>query len=270
MPSGEGVVSVASWNINSVRARVGTLLDWLREASPDVALLQEIKCLAEEFPTLEVEDLGYNVALCGQKSYNGVAILSKHRLSTECLELPGEPDRQARYTEGLVEVPVDGANRVLRVASIYLPNGNPVGSDRFAYKLAWMEALRTHVRERLALEEVFVLGGDYNVVPTDFDVWNAEAVRADALMQPEVRARYRALLYLGLTDAYRALHPRERGYTFWDYQAGAWRRNHGWRIDHLLLSPQAADRLAAADVDTAPRAGAKPSDHTPVWCALRL
>jgi exodeoxyribonuclease-3 len=165
---------------------------------------------------------------------------------------------------------VNGSARVLRVASIYLPNGNPVGTDRFDYKLAWMAALREHVRERLLLEEVFVMGGDYNIVPTDFDVWNAEAVRADALMQPEARAQYRAVLNLGLTDAYRVLHPRDKGYTFWDYQAGAWRKNQGWRIDHLLLSPQAADRLAEASVDTAPRALDKPSDHTPVWCRLQV
>src|SRR5581483_868690 len=161
LPSGDGTVSVASWNVNSVRARVRNLTDWLREAGPDVALLQEIKCLPEEFPTLEVEDLGYNVALCGQKSYNGVAVLSKHRLSVDCPELPGEPEKQARYLEAVVEVPAGDGARVLRVASLYLPNGNPAGSDRFAYKLAWMEALRAHVRERLALEETFVLGGDY-------------------------------------------------------------------------------------------------------------
>jgi exodeoxyribonuclease-3 len=269
-PDGAAGFRIASWNVNSVRARVRHLLDWLREAKPDVALLQEIKCLEEEFPRLEVEDLGYNVSLCGQKSYNGVAILSKHRLSTECVELPGEPEKQSRYIEGLVEVPANGTARVLRVVSIYLPNGNPVGTDRFDYKLAWMAALREHVRDRLLLEEVFVMGGDYNIVPTDFDVWNAEAVRADALMQPEARAQYRSILNLGLTDAYRALHPRDKGYTFWDYQAGAWRKNQGWRIDHLLLSPQAADRLAEASVDTSPRALEKPSDHTPVWCRLQL
>jgi exodeoxyribonuclease-3 len=256
--------------VNSVRARVKPLLDWLREAKPDVLLLQELKCLPEEFPTLEVGDLGYNVELCGQKSYNGVAILSRHRLTAECMRLPGEPEEQSRYIEGLVEIPAEGGTRVLRVASIYLPNGNPVGTDRFQYKLDWMEALREHLRARLLLEEVFIAGGDYNVVPTDMDVWNADAVRPDALMQPESRMKYRGLLNLGFVDAYRTLYPQQRGYTFWDYQAGAWRKNQGWRIDHLLLSPQAADRLEACGIDTAPRAGDKPSDHTPVWCQLAL
>jgi exodeoxyribonuclease-3 len=267
----ETTVSIATWNVNSVRARVANLTDWLREAAPDGALLQEIKCLPEEFPTAEVEALGYDVALCGQKSYNGVAILSRHRLTAECVELPGGPeDKQARYIEAVVEMAAGGGSKVLRVASIYLPNGNPVGTDRFEFKLAWMERLRAHVRERLLFEDVLVLGGDYNAVPTDFDVWNADAVRSDALIQPKTRQQYRSLLNLGLTDAYRALHPNDRGFSFWDYQAGAWRRNHGWRIDHLLLSPQAADRLVAADVDPAPRAREKPSDHTPVWCRLHL
>ena len=268
LPAAVPSVRIATWNVNSVRARVKHLLDWLREAKPDVLLLQEIKCLPEEFPTLEVEDLGYNVVLCGQKSYNGVAILSKHRVSAECLELPGEPEKQSRYVEGVVEVP--GATQTLRVASIYLPNGNPVGTDRFEYKLSWMEALREHLRARLQLEEIFVAAGDFNIVPTDMDVWNADAVRPDALMQPEARMRYRALLNLGYIDAYRSLYPRERGYTFWDYQAGAWRKNQGWRIDHMLLSPQAADRLDACGIDTGPRAADKPSDHTPVWCRLTI
>lgn len=260
---------IASWNVNSVKMRIGGVLAWLREARPDVVLLQEIKCQAEAFPRLEIEDLGYNLGVVGQKAYNGVAILSKHPLSVERTALPGEEDGQARYVEGLIEGPArDGGRAVLRVASIYLPNGNPAGSEKFSYKLAWMERLRAHVETLLALEEVLVLGGDYNVAPTDDDVYDPVGWRDDALCRPESRARFRAILHLGLTDAYRALNPAPHAYTFWDYQQGRWSRDEGLRIDHLLLSPQAADRLLASGIDRGPRGRDKPSDHAPVWCEL--
>ena len=255
-------MKIATWNVNSVRARLPRVLEWLGSAAPDVALLQEIKTVAEGFPELEIGDLGYNVAVCGQKSYNGVAILSKPPIEDVLTRLPGDDvDDQARYIEAVV----DG----VRVASIYLPNGNPVDSPKFAYKLGWMERLYDHVGELLGLEEAFVLGGDYNVVPEDRDVYDPAAWADDALCRPETRARYRAVVHLGLTDAYRALHPDAAGaYTFWDYQKGRWQRDEGLRIDHLLLSPQAADRLEACDIDRAPRGGDKASDHTPVWCEL--
>lgn len=267
------MIRIATWNVNSIKARIGLVTDWLREAKPDIALLQELKCQEDALPRLELEDLGYNVAAVGQKSYNGVAILSRYPLTVERTALPGdESDTQARYIEALVDAPgpADGGRQVLRVASIYLPNGNPVSSDKFAYKLAWLDRLRAHAAELLTLEEILVLGGDYNVAPTDQDVYDPVGWRDDALCHSESRRHYRAVLHLGLTDAYRAIEPQKPGYSFWDYQAGCWPRDEGLRIDHLLLSPQAADRLAEADVDRGPRGRDKPSDHTPVWCALDL
>ncbi len=255
-------MKIATWNVNSIRARLPNLLDWLNSAAPDVALLQEIKTVAEGFPELEIGDLGYNVAVCGQKSYNGVAILSKQPVEDVLMRLPGDDaDEQARYVEA-----VTGG---VRVASIYLPNGNPVDSPKFPYKLRWMERLYDHVGDLLRFEEALVLGGDYNVAPEDRDVYDPEAWADDALCRPESRARFRAVVHLGLTEAYRALHPDAAGaYTFWDYQKGRWQRDEGLRIDHLLLSPQATDRLESCDIDREPRGRDKASDHTPVWCAL--
>ncbi|MEX2644323.1 MAG: exodeoxyribonuclease III [Acetobacterales bacterium] len=259
-------MKIATWNVNSIRARIDNVVEWLREAAPDVALLQEIKVEAGAFPREPLEDAGYNVGLVGQKSYNGVAILSKSPLSVEHEWLPGdETDREARYLEAVIEAPTP-----VRVATIYLPNGNPVEGDRYAFKLAWMERLRAHADRLLALEEVTVLGGDYNVIPTDDDVYDPAAWREDALFRMDVRRKFRALLNLGYTEAWRALH-REKGvYSFWDYQAGRWQRNEGLRIDHLLLSPQAADRLKACEIDRGPRGRQKASDHTPVWCELEV
>lgn len=264
------MVKIASWNVNSVKARLPNVLAWLREATPDIVLLQETKCMDEAFPRLELEDLGYNLAIHGQKSYNGVAILSKAPLSDITMGLPeGDGDDHARYVEAVANF----GDLVLRVASIYLPNGNPVGSDGFSdkyrYKLAWMDRLRRHAQNLLVHEEVTVLGGDYNIIPTPDDVYAPDAWREDALFRLESREKFRALLHLGLTDAFRALNPtRTHAYTFWDYQAGCWQRDNGLRIDHLLLSPQAADRLAAADIDKTPRGWDKASDHTPIWCEL--
>ncbi len=261
------MIRIASWNVNSVRSRIGLVLGWLREARPDVVLLQEIKCQTEGFPRLEVEDLGYNLAIVGQKSYNGVAILSRHPMTVEAERLPGfVEDEPARYVEGLVQA----EGKVVRVASIYLPNGNPADSDKYPYKLAWLERLRGHAQNLLALEEPLVLGGDYNVCPTDDDVYDPIGWKDDALCRPESRAAFRRLVNLGFTDAFRALHSEPHRYTFWDYQAGRWQKDQGLRIDHLLLSPQAADRLTAAEIDKTPRHKDKPSDHTPVWCELEL
>ena len=261
------LIRIASWNVNSVRSRIGLVLGWLREARPDVVLLQEIKCQTEGFPRLEFEDLGYNLAIVGQKSYNGVAILSRHPMTVEAERLPGfVEDEPARYVEGLVQA----EGKVVRVASIYLPNGNPADSDKYPYKLAWLERLRGHAQGLLALEEPLVLGGDYNICPTDDDVYDPIGWKDDALCRPESRAAFRRLVNLGFTDAFRALHSEPRRYTFWDYQAGRWQKDQGLRIDHLLLSPQAADRLTAAEIDKTPRHKDKPSDHTPVWCELEL
>lgn len=258
---------IATWNINGVKARIAQLEGWLAQARPDIVCLQEIKSVDEGFPAAPLEALGYNVAVHGQKGFNGVAILSRYPLEDVRRGLPGDPeDAQARYVEAVVS----GKRGALRIASIYLPNGNPIGTDKFAYKCRWMERLEAHTRGLLALEEPLVLAGDYNIIPEPVDARQPDAWVNDALFQPESRAVWRRLLALGLTDAIRACHPGPGVYSFWDYQAGAWQRNNGIRIDHLLLSPQAADKLVAADVDKGPRGAEKPSDHTPVWAELAI
>ncbi len=256
-------MKIATWNVNSIKARLPNVLAWLEGFGPDVALLQETKCIDENFPRLEIEDRGYNVAVHGQKSYNGVAILSKRPLEDVSYGLAGdESDAQARYVEA-----VTGG---VRVASIYLPNGNPVASDKYPYKLAWMDRLAAHAEVLLGYEEPVVLGGDYNIVPADRDVYDPKAWADDALCQTDSRARFRMLLHMGYTEAFRALHPEVApAYTFWDYQKGRWQRGEGLRIDHLLLSPEAADRLAACEIDSGPRGEPKASDHAPIWCELR-
>ncbi|MBX9635467.1 MAG: exodeoxyribonuclease III [Magnetospirillum sp.] len=260
------MVRIASWNVNSVRARLPNVLDWLKQASPDVVLLQEIKCQDDDFPLLEIEAAGYHAAIHGQKSYNGVAILSKHPITDIVRGLPepdtldGDPDEQARYLEASVAG--------FRVASIYLPNGNPAPGDKFDYKLRWMRRLIAHAKTLLSSEQPVVLAGDYNVCPTDDDVYDPANWSQDALCRPESRALFRELCHLGLIEAFRSLHPEAGRYTFWDYQAGAWPRDNGLRIDHLLLSPQAADRLIACDIDKGPRGREKASDHTPIWVEL--
>ncbi len=254
-------MKIATWNVNSVKARLGHVLDYLRQAAPEVLLLQELKVVDEAFPALEIEELGYNLAVHGQKTYNGVAILSKRPLEDVERGLAGDPDdEQARYIEATVGT--------LRLASIYLPNGNPVDSEKFPYKLAWMERLTARVRTLLELEECFVLGGDFNLCPGDADVHDPAAFADDALCRAESRARFRELMFLGLTDAFRALHPARIDYTYWGYQGGAWPKDQGLRIDHLLLAPQAADRLVGCDIDRTPRGWQKASDHTPIWCEI--
>ncbi len=260
---------IATWNVNSVNARLERVLEWFESAAPDVAVLQEIKCLDEKFPTDAFERLGYNVAVHGQKTYNGVALLSKFPLEDVRRGLPllhdDEIDEQARYIEAVIAAPTP-----VRMVGIYLPNGNPIGTEKFAYKLAWMKRLHAHAQGLLALEEPLVIAGDYNVIPEVEDVANPEAWLGDALFQPESRAAFRALRNLGFTDAYMQADGAPGGYTFWDYQAGAWPRNLGIRIDHLLLSPQAADRLASVTIHRDERDKEKPSDHVPVVAELDL
>lgn len=257
---------IATWNVNSVKQRIEHLVAWLKEASPDVVCLQEIKCVDEAFPALEIEAAGYGLVTHGQKTFNGVAILSKHRIEDVLRGLPGnDDDEQARYIEAVIAAPTG----IVRVASIYLPNGNPLGTEKFPYKLAWMDRLIDHAAELLAHEEPLVLAGDYNVIPTPLDAKTPDAWRGDALFQPESRGKFRELLALGFTDALRACDPDDAVYTFWDYQAGAWPRNNGIRIDHLLLSPQAADRLVDCKVSKHVRGWDKPSDHVPIHVDLR-
>jgi exodeoxyribonuclease III len=258
-------VRIATWNVNSVKARLPNLLAWLDEAAPDVLLLQETKTVADGFPRLEIEERGYTCAVVGQKSYNGVAILSRYPLEDVVERLPGDgADEQARYVEAWVDAGADG----VRIASIYLPNGNPVDSEKYPYKLAWMARLRDRARDLLALEEPVVLGGDYNVIPQPGDVHDPQGWVTDALFRPETRRAFRKILNLGYTEAFRALHAETGRYSFWDYQRRAFESDRGLRIDHLLLSPQAADRLQACDIDMVPRGKSKASDHTPVWCEL--
>ncbi len=260
-------MKIATWNINGIKARLENLVTWLKEASPDVVCLQEIKSIDENFPAAPIEELGYNVATHGQKGFNGVAILSKRPFDEQSPRLPGdETDGQARYLEAVIA----GDENMVRVASIYLPNGNPTNSQKYPYKLAWMERLIAHAQRLLEDEEPLVLAGDYNVIPCPGDCYLPEAWAEDALFLPQTRQRFRHLMGLGLTDALRAVSPEEGLYTFWDYKAGAWRRNNGIRIDHLLLSPQAADRLKSCEIISHVRGWERPSDHVPVMIDLAV
>ena len=263
---------IATWNVNSIKQRLDNLTAWLTEREPDVVCLQETKCVDAAFPREDIEALGYNVAVHGQKTFNGVAVLSKQRFDEVTPRLPGDDeDDHARF----LEVVVSSGSRAVRIASIYLPNGNPTGpeqnrSDKYQYKLRWMDRLRHYAETRMRLEEPLVLAGDYNVIPAPADASDPGAWTADALFLPQTRDRFGALLHLGLTEAVRATTDADRIYTFWDYQAGAWQKNAGIRIDHLLLSPQAADRLVAVGIDKHVRGWEKPSDHVPAWIELEM
>jgi exodeoxyribonuclease-3 len=260
-------LKIASWNVNSIKARMEPALAWLKQAEPDVVCLQEIKTVDEGFPREAFEALGYNCAVHGQKTYNGVAILSKRPIEDATPRLPGgDSDDHARYLEAIIT----GEHGVVRVASIYAPNGNPWPGPKFDYKLAWLERLRLRARDLLALEEPVVLMGDYNIIPEDRDAEKPKAWLKDALFQPESKAALRRLENLGYTDAFRALHPEGGHYTFWDY-FGSWERNNGIRIDHILLSPQAADRLSSCWIERDVRgASEKPSDHVPIMVDLAI
>jgi exodeoxyribonuclease-3 len=253
-------LKIAAWNVNSILARLPTALKVFEEVDADIWCLQEIKCEDPRFPRLEFEAMGFNIETYGQKSYNGVAILSKHRIEETIRGVPGLDHEHARYIECVIAAP----GGPVRVASIYAPNGNPIGTEKFQFKLAFMDALRTHLQELLLLEERFVIAGDYNVIPREVDCHNPAVWTGDALFQPETRAAYRALLNLGIRDAYMQADGAAHRYTFWDYQAGAWQKDHGIRIDHLLLSPQAADTLDGVDIFKKARGLEKASDHVPI------
>ena len=258
---------IATWNVNSIRLRLDNTLAWLAERQPDIVCLQEIKCQDEQFPREAFEQLGYNVAVHGQKGFNGVAVLSRLPFDEVTSGLPGgDGDVQSRFIEVVVSTP----QGVVRVCGIYLPNGNPVDTEKYPYKLEWMARLKAHITNRLAYEEPLVVCGDYNVIPEPEDAANPAAWAGDALFLPQTRAAFREILNLGMTDALRATTQAPGLYSFWDYQAGAWQRNNGIRIDHLLLSPQAADRLKATGIDKHVRDWEKPSDHVPVWADLAI
>lgn len=254
---------IATWNINSIKVRQNAVRDWLAAGEVDVLCLQEIKCEASAFPADLFAELGYECAVVGQKSYNGVALLSKHGLEDVSEGLPGDgKDEQARYVEATVQG--------VRVGCLYLPNGNPPDDPaKYDYKLAWMARLEERARALLAEDRPFVLAGDYNVIPAPEDCWDVTEWAEDALYLLRTRQAFRRIVHLGLTDAFRAVHPERAGaFSFWDYQKGRWHRDEGVRIDHLLLSPAAADRLTDAGIDRDPRGREKASDHTPVWCEL--
>ncbi len=258
---------IATWNVNSIKQRMDNLTAWLSARQPDIVCLQETKCVDDAFPREPLEALGYNVAVHGQKTFNGVAVLSKFPFDEVTARLPGsDADDHARFIEAVVSTKA-GA---MRVASIYLPNGNPPATDKYDYKINWMDRLIHYADERLGLQEPLVLAGDYNVIPAELDARNPAAWVGDALFLPRTREKFRALCNLGLTDAVRAGSDESGLYTFWDYQAGAWPKNDGIRIDHLLLSPQASDRLVGAGIDKYVRGWEKPSDHVPVWIDLAV
>ncbi len=303
-------LTIATWNVNSVKARLAHLLEWLKRTQPDILLLQELKCVEEAFPRMEIEDLGYNLAIYGEKTYNGVAILSKFPLSDIQKGLPGnEDDARARYIEGVVSIPspiggglgrghgvrdrstnaplltspLKGEEQVLRVASVYVPNGQEATSDKFQYKQTFLDRFYTHMQTLLTYDEMLVVGGDYNIAPEDIDVHNPKEWEGSVLTHDLVRARFRKVLHLGMYDAWQLsviscqlsenksgpLTTDNRqlttgGYTWWDYRAGAFAQDDGLRIDHLLLSPQAADKLQNCEVHRDLRALDKPSDHAPV------
>ncbi len=258
-------MKIVTWNINGVKARIEVLKAWLRESDPDIVCLQEIKSVDEGFPREEIEALGYHVETNGQKGFNGVAILSKTSPEEVTRGLPGEDeDDHARFIEAVFST----EQGMLRVVSLYLPNGNPIDTEKFPYKLRWMARLEKWAEERLALEEPLILAGDYNVIAEPIDARNPEAWVNDALFQPETRQAFRRLENLGFTDAVRGVTDEAGVYTFWDYQAGAWQKNNGIRIDHLMLSPEAANRLESASIEKHVRAWEKPSDHVPVAIIL--
>lgn len=254
-------LTIATFNVNGIKARLPRLIEWLDETRPDVACLQEIKTQDDGFPAADLRAIGYHAIWHGQKGFNGVAILAREAPVEVQRGLAGDPDdEQSRY----LEAEVAG----VRIASIYLPNGNPQPGPKFDYKLRWMDRLSARMAQVAAEEVPAVMIGDYNVVPADRDIWDPRAMADDALMQPESRAAYRRLLNMGWTDALGLKNPRGGVWTYWDYQAGAWARDHGFRIDHALLSPEAADRLQAAGVDKVFRGREKASDHAPVWVRL--
>jgi len=254
-------VKIASFNINGIKARLPNLLKWLEETAPDVVLLQEIKSIDENFPREPIEDLGYNIETHGQKSFNGVAILSKHPIEDVTRGLPGDDDdEQARWIEATINT--------VRVCGLYLPNGNPAPGPKFDYKLAWMERLYARAQDLLESEEIALMAGDYNIIPQPEDAARPDDWWGDALFRPESLAAYRKVLNLGFTDALRTLNAAPETYTFWDFQRGAWQRNDGIRIDHFLLTPQAADRLVDCRIDSEMRGRERPSDHVPIWVEL--
>ena len=258
---------IATWNVNSIKAHFEQVTSWVQANKPDVLCLQELKCEDQNFPVDAFAELGYTTAVHGQKTYNGVAILSKLPFENVTRGLPGDQsDEQARF----ITTDVFEDKRMVKVCCLYLPNGNPTPGPKYDYKLSWMKRLQAEAMRLLETEEAFVLAGDYNVIPAEADMKNPQNWQDDALYLPQTRAAFQELLALGFTESFRALHPAAKhAFSYWDYQAGAWAKNNGIRIDHLLLSPQAADRLVVAEIDRDARGHDKPSDHVPVIIELK-
>lgn len=260
-------ITIATFNVNSIKARLPNVLAWLKERPVDILLLQELKCVDEAFPAMELEELGYNLAIHGQKTYNGVAICSKFPIDDIMRGLPeGDGDDHARYIEAVVSLP----GSALRVASAYVPNGQDVASDKFPYKLRFLERLKLHWEHTLSYNEMAVLGGDFNCAPRPIDTWDPARQDGMVCYHPAERERLRALTNLGMYDAFRVLHPDTKQFSWWDYRAGGYERSQGMRIDYLLLSGMAADKLVDCVIDETPRQQEKPSDHAPVIATLAV
>jgi exodeoxyribonuclease-3 len=262
------MLRVVTWNVNSIKSRLQHLLNYIDQTSPDIILLQELKCTEENFPFMEIEDKGYNIAVNGQKTYNGVAILSKFPLEDVQKGLPGNDlDEQARYIEAVISL----NGNAIRVASVYVPNGQSPESDKFPYKLGFLDALYQHSQTLLNYEEMLVIGGDYNIAPESQDVYAPKQLEGSCCFHKDERLRFRRFIANSLVDAYRVMHPNTlESYSWWDYRGGGWQRNQGLRIDHLLLSPEATDALIQTNIDTFTRAWERASDHAPVWIELKL
>jgi exodeoxyribonuclease-3 len=260
------MITIASWNVNSIRTRIELVKSWLESYQPDIVLLQEIKCINESFPYNEIEDLGYNVKIHGQKSYNGVAILSKFIIEDAHIILPNNPDpEQSRYIEALIALP---NKKMIRVASVYVPNGQSPDSDKFIYKLNFLKSLQQHMRTILEFEEILIVGGDFNIAPEELDVYDPKELDGTVCFHPSERIAYRKILNLGMYDAFRLKYPSKKSFSWWDYRAGSWQRNLGMRIDHLLLSPEATDLVADCVIHDEIRGKDKSSDHAPIMCKL--
>ena len=264
-------LKIATFNVNSINARLENFTSWLKECDPDIVLVQEIKSQLDNFPFMDIKFAGYDAKILGQKSYNGVAIISKHKIEITEENLPNFEDEQKRYLEALIEV----EGEKIRVATIYAPNGNPPYNDpndksKFEYKLKWTEALYSHAKKLLNKQEICILGGDYNTILTPKDAYDISKFKNDALYQPETIQRFKAIENLGYYDAYKALHPKENAFTYWDYANSAFIQDWGIRIDYLMLSPMAIDRLKKCYVDKSPRGKTKPSDHTALICEIEV
>ncbi len=264
--SNSNKISVATWNVNSIKARLPNVIDWLRSAKPDVVLLQELKCMDEAFPRMEIEDIGYNLAIHGQKTYNGVAILSKFPIDDITKNIPNFEDASSRYIEAVISV----GGGAIRVASVYVPNGQSPDSEKFQYKMNFYDKLHAHLKNIIGYDEKILIGGDYNCAPEDIDVYDPKSLRGTTCFHPDEQAKFRKLLNLGYADIYRKLHPDRHEFSWWDYRAGAFNYNKGMRIDQILVNPKAADSVVSCHIDAEPRGKEKASDHTPVVCEITI